>query len=299
MNQQLNERYRRILNHLNIFTTCLLFFSTQWVIASDFHSPRTDGLGGAGHASPLLTDAIYLNPSFSSFVQTHALSFDYMTYCCGTIPNPGGSTGFYGHNLNISVLDGSPESLFQAGVGYTRREDSAFLHIGASKSIVQKIGVGIGTKFIFPNESSGQRITDGTLSVSGLVSSLFQSSLIVDNLFEAGTSRGLYREFIVGTKFNLSRIILIYLDPHWIPNLPTDHSKYGYEAGAELPLISDIFFRIGMFKNSVQPYQSQVGNGYGLGVGWLAPKLSLDYAFSRVLTPFSLNSHNFQFTIYF
>ena len=43
-------------------------FATPWANASDYQSPRTAALGGAGHASPLLNDAIYLNPSFSSFM---------------------------------------------------------------------------------------------------------------------------------------------------------------------------------------------------------------------------------------
>ncbi len=268
-------------------------------IAADFHSPRTDALGGAGHASPLLTDAIYLNPSFTSFMQTHALSFNYLSFCCGTIARPEGSFDFYGHNLNVSVLDGTTESLFQAGVGYTRREDASFLHIGASKTVIDRMGLGIGAKFIFPNDNSGSRITDGTYSMSGLLADWFQSALIVDNMFEAARNQGLYREFTLGTKFNVSKIILLYVDPNWTPSIPDPAPKWGYQAGAEFPFFQEVFFRLGIFRNSSIPYQSQRGDGYGIGLGWMAPKLSLDYAFSKVTLPLASISHNFGITVYF
>ncbi len=267
--------------------------------AADFHSPRTDGLGGAGHASPLLTDAIYLNPSFTSFMFTHALSTHYLSYCCGTQQTPQGPTDFHGHNLNISVLDGTTEAIFQAGVGYTRREDAALLHIGASKSIARRLGIGTGVKVIFPNEKFASRITDATFSASGLISSWFQSALIIDNLFESAQDRSFYRDFILGTKFNITKIILLYLDPHWMPSLPQDKARWGYQTGLEFPFFSELFLRMGIFKNSMIPYQAQLGDGYGFGLGWLAPRLSVDYAFSRVTQPLSSLAHNFGFSIYF
>src|SRR4051794_17073158 len=153
-------------------------YITSWAHASDFHSPRTEALGGTGHASPLLTDAIYLNPSFSSFLQTHSLAFNYLSYGGATIETPEGTSDYYGRNWNVSVIDGTQDSLFQAGVGYTRRNDSSMLHVGASKNIIQELGVGLGGKFIFPNDGSGKRINDATFSVTGIPTAWFQTAFI-------------------------------------------------------------------------------------------------------------------------
>ena len=49
--------------------TLLLGSAPGW--AADFQSPRTAALGGAGHAAPMLNDAIYLNPSFVSFMPSY------------------------------------------------------------------------------------------------------------------------------------------------------------------------------------------------------------------------------------
>ena len=271
---------------IGLFALICGAFSSFFAHASDFRSPRAEGLGGAGHAAPMLSDAIYLNPSYTSFVQSHSLSFNYQTFEGGTL-------------LNASVLDGTPDSLFQAGVGYTRRNDNNFIHVGASKAVVQKIGIGIGAKFIFPNDNSGEKITDGTLSVSGNFSKAIQASLIVDNVFQAAPSRGLYREIVLGTRVNFDSIFQLYIDPHWVPDLPAGQPAWGYEAGAEFPFFTDFFLRMGIFRAATIPTQGQRGDGYAFGVGWNAPRLALDYSITRVTEPFTSLSHNFGASVYF
>lgn len=269
---------------------------TNLAQASDFHSPRTDALGGAGHASPLLSDAIYLNPSFSSFMEVHSLSFNYLAYGGGVTPD---GNDFRGRNFNISVLDGTADSLFQAGVAYTRRDDANIVHIGASKSLFKKLGIGIGSKFIFPTDGSGNRFSDGNLSLTGLITTWFQAAFIIDNLFQAAPQLGFNREYLLGTKFNFTPYFMVYLDPHYAPNVPSDQNPWGYQAGIEIPFFSDFFLRLGQFRSSTIPYQGRRGNGYGLGGGWVGPKISFDYSFSKALSPIASNSHNFGMTIFF
>lgn len=274
------------------------FYFTFPVFASDFQSPRTAALGGAGHASPLLGDALYLNPSFASFNKIHSLSFNYLTY---SGLGDSSSHDFHGNNMNFSVLDSDPDSLFQAGAGFTRRNDANFFHLGASKNFLTRYGVGLGGKFIFPNGPSSfqNRISDASLSISGILSEWFQSALMIDNLFQNGTSLNLYREFILGTKFNIRSIVLVYLDPHWAPSLSSSGTQFGYESGAEFPFFKDFFLRVGKFINSNVPFAGIRGDGYSIGAGWIGPKLSIDYAASRLSNPTSAISHNFGMTVYF
>src|SRR5689334_537537 len=90
--------------------------------ASDFHSPRTAALGGAGHAGPLLNDAIYLNPSYASLLPAYSISANYVAFR-GTETLPDDSHPYSGNNFNLSVQDGHTEA-FQAGLGYTRRDSA-------------------------------------------------------------------------------------------------------------------------------------------------------------------------------
>jgi hypothetical protein len=263
--------------------------------ASDFQSPRTAALGGAGHAGPLLNDAIYLNPAFASLLPTYSVAGSYFGYSgTGTDNTPP-----HGHGLNLSVQDGRSE-MFQAGVGYTVRNDATMLHVGASKAVAQRTGIGVGGKLIFPSTGDRKAISDTTISAVMVPYDFLQASVIVDNLIQSDRAKanGFFREYILGTKTNLQGICLVYFDPHLVPDDPVN-SSFGYEAGLEFPVMQDVYLRTGMFKNATVAMAGLREHGYSLGLGWIAPRLSLDYAFTRAIDPQSFVGHTLGFTVYF
>lgn len=278
------------------FLSCFSSFSSFSVCASawasDYQSPRTSALGGAGHASPLFTDALYLNPSFISFMPLQALSLGYMTY---------NETGL-GHTVNISLQSGARELPIQFGVGYTRFESDSMVHFGVSKKFFDWYAIGVSTKLVLPGRSLESKVIDATVSLSGIFSSWFRASLIVDNLLQTAIDQGLYRQYILGTKWSLGSIIQLYLDPHWAPSLSTDsfsQKDWGYEAGVEVPVLENLFVRFGSFNNSTTPNQTQIGDGFGLGIGWAGSLFSIDYAMSRTVQPSLLWAYSIGMTAYF
>jgi len=275
------------------------FFYSNSGWASDFHSARTDALGGAGHAGPLLNDAIYLNPSYASLLPAYSVETDYLWYTAGNV-NAQGYSDYAGHMANVSIQDGRSE-LFQAGAAYTQKGDSRWINFGASRGFAQRYGVGIGGKVILPNDPSFglPTITDSIFSFSGVATEWFQASLIVDNLFESGKAYNLYREFIIGTKINIKGLVLLYLDPHFMPDAP-DHGPWGTEAGVEFTAFTDFYIRIGQFYNATIPNLNQRrGAGYGFGLGWIGPRIALDYGFSYSSDPLTMYSHNFDVAVFF
>ena len=136
-------------------------------VASDFQSPRTAALGGAGHASPMLNDAIYLNPSFVSFLPSYSISGNYSFFSGPSNCDGCGAGDPHGHVLNASIQDGRSE-LFQAGVGLSLFNDRKVLNIGASRSVVEKLGVGIGGKWALPAMESPSLLWDTLASVTYL-----------------------------------------------------------------------------------------------------------------------------------
>lgn len=256
---------------------------------SDYHSPRTAALGGAGHAGPTLNDAIYLNPSYGALLPSYSLAIGYLWYTGDLL---------HGRGLNVSIQDGRSE-LFQAGVGYTQREDANTVHIGAAKSLNEKLGTGLGAKFFFLKGDSRTAVREATFSTTFVPVQWMQLAVIVDNLFQTASSRehGLYREIILGTKVNVQNLVLIYFDPHFTPSLDR---TYGHELGLEFGVATDFFVRMGQFHNSLVPSQQGArGRGYGLGFGWIGPRMSLDYALSRPITPEASTVHNMSMTVYF
>ncbi len=260
-------------------------------LASDWHSPRTAALGGAGRAGPLLNDAIYLNPSFASFLPTYAVGGNYLTFRS--------SPEHHGRALSVSIQDGRSE-IFQAGAGYSNLPDGVYLHLGASKSFVKRHGFALGGKFVLNNQTHAAA-KDATLSFTSIWNNWFQSAFVIDNIVQSleGQAHGLYREYTIGTKFNLQGIVLVYFDPHYAPDVPPGNNRYGHELGLEFVVMQDLFLRLGNFRDSRVPYDAVRGRGYGFGIGWVAPRLSLDYGIHRMLEPYASTSHNFGVTVYF
>jgi hypothetical protein len=267
--------------------------------SSDFQSPRTSALGGAGHANPMLNDAIYLNPSFTSFLPSYSMSGNYAFYGGPSNCDGCGPSDPHGHVLNASIQDGRSE-LFQAGVGVTLLNDRKILDVGASRAVVSKLGVGIGGKWVLPAVDSPPLLWDSMASVTYLPFGWLQLAGIVDNIFDPQSNQayGMYREFILGTKVNVMSIVLLYFDPHLAPNVP-DGNSFGHELGVEFPFMGNLFFRLGNFRYSNVAAISMRASGYSTGLGWVAPSSSFDFSLQRVLDPVLCNVYSFAMTVFF
>jgi hypothetical protein len=287
--------------HFNLLSRCievfvLLFVSTLLIAArceaEDFRSPRSQALGGAGHAAPLLNDAIYMNPSYASFLPTYSVSgnWDWYNYQDGS---------YNGKLWNVSLQDGRSE-LFQAGLAYTHFQQGALLNVGAGSAATKKLGFGLGGKVFFPvADPNGNHVEDMIFSTQFVASKAISVSFTADNLIQNSVARqyNYYREFTLGTKYNALEIVSLYYDPHFAPSVGSN--RWGWEGGIEFPLFEDFALRGGLYQSSKVPSLNNRGNGWGCGVGWMGPKLSLDYAFSRETTPTDDSEHTLGATIYF
>ena len=182
----------------------------------------------------------------------------------------------------------------------TRREDITLFHLVGSKALIPNVlSVGVSGKLGLPNDGSGQKLFEVGVAATYAVTTWMQASLTLDNLRQSdeGRARGFYREIALGTKFTIEGVCWIFFDPHWTPDLPT--GEKGFNLGLELPLLNDFFLRLGKFNDSHVAFENANGSGYGMGAGWMGPKISFDYAFQRVISPLSGSAHVFGMTIYF
>jgi len=302
---RLSWRGLKKLGTLSLLTHLLAM--ATYVYASDFHSPRTAALGGAGHASPLLNDAILLNPSFAAFLNDRvSAGFSYQNFEAPSVDSSTQPEGeFSGRSYQVSLQDGrSP--LFEAGVAYTRNPVGSSVHIGAARTFVQQFGFGVGAKLLF-NEERTVMDPNYSLSITGSLFQEIQFSITADNLINnlGRRSRGLLEEYTLGTKINIMDLLLFYIDPHYFPDPQVEQSDWGLEAGVEIVLMNDLFLRFGRYTNSQIPWilnsglsANPYGKGYGMGLGWLGPKISFDFSFARTSLPFSSSSYNMSATLY-
>jgi hypothetical protein len=257
--------------------------------AADYHSPRSAALGGSGHASPLLTDAIFQNPAMMAFLPSYSISAALNKFGGPDDAEPNGRV------LHASVVDGTNPA-FQAGVAYTRKTYGREVNIATSAKVLPQYSAGAGLKFLFGSDSR-QSAHDASLSAIGQPLSWVQSGFTVDNLVEGSQGKvwGHYREFTLGLKANIQKLLFLYFDPHYVPNKPGSH--YGYQAGAEVPVMADFYLRGGLSRNSFQPHLGIYGKGFGFGFGWILPRLSVDFAIEKSTAPVKTNGMLFSLTI--
>jgi hypothetical protein len=282
---------------LKLGVVLLAVLSSQLSYGSDFQSPRTSALGGAGHAGPFLTDAVYMNPSYLPKVPFYAMGFNYVGYTPGTFTNPGG--GPQGDNYNFTVMASSHDLPVQFGAGYTRRDDGTLVHFAASFSAGERLSFGVGSKFLTTPSGNLVASPDVSLSVSAIFSDRLRLAFIADNFLESFASSGFYREYVLGSKFQLNSNVALYADPHLSADSVTGDQIFGIEAGAEVRLFEYLFLRGGGFSHSTLPFQARKGSGAAFGVGLTFPKVSIDYAFSRVTVPESGVFHNVGLSLFF
>lgn len=266
--------------------------------ASDFQSPRTSALGGAGHAGPFLTDAVYLNPSYLPRVPFYAMGFNYVGYAAGAFNNPT-SGGTPGGNFNFSVMASSHDLPVQFGAGYTRRDDGTLIHFAASLAAGDRISFGVSSKFLTTPGGNLVASPDASLSVSAIFSDALRMSFSADNMLESFAGNGFYREYVLGSKFKFNSSIALFADPHLSANSIGGDPVFGIEAGTEIRILEYLLLRAGGFSNSTLPFQARKGSGMAAGIGLMFPRISIDYALSRVTVPEAGIFHNIGMSLYF
>ncbi len=268
----------------------VLFGFSGW--GSDFQSPRTGALGGAGHAAPYLSDAIYLNPSYLSLSPAHALALNYLGYQTGSPPSSGG-------NLNISGIYSEPDLVAQWGAALTQRLDGNLLHVAVSSQMAERFSVGVGSKFYFSNTNSGI-LADLLLSMTFVPLNWFRFSIITDNLLESIGGSVFSREFGLGTRFSLNSLYSLLIDSHFNPTLQSiGLPLWGYELGVEYNLLEYFFLRVGGGQNSTLSFLANRGDTLALGIGASFPRFSFDYSYVRVLSSARTFSHQLGVVICF
>jgi hypothetical protein len=240
----------------------------------DFQSARTLSLSQGGRAGALMTDTIVMNPSMLGFQPLVAFS----------------GTGFWqreessNRGFNLGVVDGKNE-LFTAGLSFTRARQFNIFHLSAAKKVFQWLSLGAHGKRYSSRSTTplpaARGITgyDGGLSATvslpkGALPLPLNIALTSDNLLsKSGHEESIGpRQVAVGAKTSVVDVLIFYLD--YVQYLPENFPSYGKPSlGGELSITPELFARVSAFGFRER--------GWGLGAGWLGPRVALNYGYQR------------------
>ncbi len=271
--------------------------SIPYLFCLDFQSARTLSLAQGGRGGALLNDTITLNPSLLGFQNIASLS--------GTmnwLNSPSGPSPQAHKNFNVSVVDGKNEYV-AAGVSFTRKPSLDVFHGSLAKKVAQWFSVGVSVKRFSTKSNSdaaaGKSKTgfDGGASFSIVsppeVSSIpIQIGFTSDNLLNKISHEPFLgpRQIGAGTKININQLLLLYGDV--LGHFPISAKAYPlFTLGSEFALGNDFFARGGLlgFKKE---------KGWGTGVGWVGPKIALNYGFQRKTYPQTHFQHALTLDLY-
>ena len=185
--------------------------------------------------------------------------------------------------MNGSLIDGKNQYV-NAGVAFTRRPDTDFIHVGLAKRVHEYVSIGAVVKRFSTGTSNPQATTQTSGIDGGLSASLalptdmlgfdLQVGLTTENLMHtAGNEPYLGpRQLGGGIKAAFNKIFAVYGDA--VDNQSNFTGSWtNFSGGAEINLGSDFYVRGGLLGFNEK--------GWSFGGGWMGPKIAINYGFQN------------------
>lgn len=254
-----------------------------------YQTTRMKSTAGAGVGSYLIDESIFLNPAPMAFFTIGSLYLHRNT----------GDENFENNVLNDrshkdTAIIASDSTGFAGGaIAYVnqKRGQEQRKVLGASMAYPFSPTSSMGVSFQrfsnkeFDNTDSGNIQSDRsnlfTFGVTHLLTDGFSLGITVRDPFKATNNLTLAT---VGAQYSLHDYIILILD---IGTNYTDdfNDNFVYRGALQVMFFDDFFIRFGIFDDN-----SRDETGTGVGLSWVGPKLSFDFAIQQIKRQFTLTA---------
>ncbi len=247
------------------------------------------GMGGAFRAVADDNSALNFNPG--GLTQSIKYSVEALYYWSEL------SEEFPKKTYHISIVD-TKTSGIGGGFSFTReklsqggRKDSFI--VALAEQYRSYLHIGISAKYFRLEGTDNDSFFAGDI---GIIIKPWQQYLSVGivshNLFATG-SEDTYPQLGLGLATHLSNAITLAADT--IKDLDSNgKANFQYNFGGEVLMREQLGLRGGYSRD-----QHSAGNYYSLGLGWYAPRLTINYGFQQGLGDLNLRAQSVSFIIYF
>jgi hypothetical protein len=246
----------------------------------EFQTTRLNSSGGTGVASILSTEAAILNPASAAYFSEGAVS--YQSYRASikheaderkTIPDK-----FSKQNLSQALFISDYSGKVKGGVAYIDQAENhysrnrAIFHAAAPLGKTSAMGVSynyISDKLPSGTKDRHQVHHQATVGFTEILSEDLSMGLVIKDFTRS--TRGEERA-LLGWQYNLTSKIVAMVD------VGAQYSKAFskknlWRAALQLNVFEDVFVRGGKFEDNIQDFR-----GYGWGIGWVGPRLGIEFA---------------------
>lgn len=244
----------------------------------DFQTTRLNSTGGAGIASVLSTEAALLNPAASAFFNGSSVS--YQSYSTSlrkeSDDRKTNNDDFPSHNKSQGFFLSDHDGPVKGGIAYLKQNENNFerqqLIAHGAAPLSESASMGFSYKYIDDTRAKRSHHSVSHQSTIGITQILDDKTIVglvlIDPMRTTPNEERLMAgfQYAVADKLNL------------IGDVGTQYTKdvrdkYIWRVATQLQLFDDFFFRIGKFYDNVRE-----NKGTGWGVGWVGPKLGIEFA---------------------
>lgn len=263
-----------------ILALMLLMGQSSWAQIREFQTTRLNSTAGAGVASLLSTEAALLNPAASAFFD--GSSFSYQRYSSSLqdesddrdainddFPSPNKSQGLF-----MADHDGP----VKGGFAYLTQDENNYersqLVTHAAAPLTNSTSFGLTYRYIqdtLPSRFSNRHQTSHQISL-GTTHILDAKTVIGLVIVDPTRTTPDEERILAGLQYSFADKLTLIAD------IGTQYTKdvkdkYLWRGAVQLQLFDDFFFRVGKFYDNIRE-----SKGYGWGIGWVGPKLGVEFA---------------------
>ena len=239
---------------------------------------RLKSTAGAGVASLLIDEATILNPAPMAFF--NIASFYIQRSDQTTTTNENGMSKPINDSEHISFIASDSKGILKGSASYQKFNETNFSRKRWAVALASPIGKSsaIGINFRKTKDEENSNLSEYTQITLGLSHVLDESLsfglVLIDPLNKKVTDN----KGIIGLQYSYKHLLSLIFD------LGGDYKEgieetLSYKTAVQIKVFEDFYFRMGLFRD-----KSVLENGNGIGVGWVQPKLSIDFAMTTKKT---------------
>ncbi|MBP9674932.1 MAG: hypothetical protein KBD63_07540 [Bacteriovoracaceae bacterium] len=272
------------MKNLKISASFLFFFLSLSLTARvrDFETTRLKSTAGAGIGSLLLHESVLLNPAPVAFFEDTSLYFQRSWL---KLSSPHSSRNFSersfkkdSHQTGLIMADTRTKIKGAGGLIFAQegREKRKRLSTSVATRINKKASFGLLYHYTEDQIEQGatslqkQKYHKVDAGFTYVPNDKFILGAVFQNAFK-GAGGG--QRYLVGAQYLIGPVFALLADAGGNTAKSISNATI-LKTGLQVTALKDIFFRIGFFDDK------DIGEkGYGYGVSWLSPKLTLELAF--------------------
>ena len=272
-----------ITNHSNIarnlqtikiyllITSCVIC-TNSWGSPYHFETTRLKSTAGAGVASLLIDESTILNPAPMAFFNLASFYIQRSDQKTSTREN--GIKKLMDDSNHIGFIASDSKGRFKGSASYHKYKEKDSQSKRWAIAIASPFGESSAIGFSYSTTKKRKTGTKSeyshfVLGLSHILDESFSFGFTVQDPFKKGAE---YYSTLLGIQYSYKRLITLMADVGGNYNLDFEGESI-YKAAAQIKVFEDFFLRLGTNLDNSKNTKTNA-----VGIGWVQPKLSIDFA---------------------